>query len=125
MTTSLHPTYTGPMRLDAYRVALELARVALPIAADMPRGFSGLASQLRRSCTSVPLNLAEGYGRHTRRAKAAAYATARGEALEVGAILDVLAGGVLDDPSSVDAARPLADRVARLASGLVRRFGGP
>ena len=47
-------------RLDVYQGAIEHLVVADQIAAELPRGRSYLADQLRRAALSMPNNIAEG-----------------------------------------------------------------
>jgi len=74
--------------LDAYRVAIEFLAVAATLLAQYPRGHAGIADQLRRAALSIPLNIAEGYGKRGRDDRARFYDIARGSAHECGAILD-------------------------------------
>src|SRR5262245_19538955 len=76
-------------RLAVYRAAIELVAVADVIAAEVPRGRSYLADQLRRAATSIPLNTAEGAGEFASADKARFYRIARRSATESAAILDV------------------------------------
>jgi four helix bundle protein len=51
--------------LDFYRESLTLVKAAYQLAGQLPELEKyGLASQLRRASASVPLNIAEGYGRY-------------------------------------------------------------
>ena len=54
----------GFQKLDVYRCAVTFLGVASTLAERVPRGRSALADQLRRAALSVPLNIAEGSGRH-------------------------------------------------------------
>jgi four helix bundle protein len=74
-------------RLDAYTVAVDLARFvrALPARA----GEAPLYSQLRRAADSVALNVAEGASR-AGRDRQAHFLIARGSAAECAAALDIL-----------------------------------
>ncbi len=82
-----HEPDLDPERLDCYRVALELNAFAQRL---IPRGHRELRDQLTRASLSVPLNVAEGAGRHAPREKAHFYAIARGSAMECAAIVDVV-----------------------------------
>jgi len=54
-------------RMDVYKVAIEFIALADEVTENMPRGRAYLTDQLRRACTSVALNIAEGAGEFLRR----------------------------------------------------------
>jgi four helix bundle protein len=74
--------------LDAYQAAIEFLALASRLLEKFPRGYGPLADQLRRAALSIPLNIAEGYGKRGRDDRARFYDIARGSAHECGAILD-------------------------------------
>ena len=77
-------------RLDVYQCAIEhLAFVFRSIPA-VPRGYSALVDQWKRAAMSVPLNIAEAVGKTSEADRNNRYAIARGEAMECGAIIDVV-----------------------------------
>ena len=79
-----------------------------------------LASQLRRSATSVPANIAEGNGRNYRGDQVRFLAIARGSLMELDTHLEVAQrAGYLDD-RDVARAAALLDIVARLLARLTR-----
>lgn len=80
--------------LDAYKAAIEFLALASQIAETFPRGYSSLSDQLRRASLSIPLNIAEGYGKRHVADRCRFYDIARGSAHECGAIVD--AAEVLD-----------------------------
>ncbi len=75
--------------LDAYKAAIEFVAVAMSVAKGIPRGHSGLTDQLKRASWSIPLNIAEGYGKRGFEDRGRFYDIARGSAHECGAIWDV------------------------------------
>ncbi|MDX2091821.1 MAG: four helix bundle protein [Kofleriaceae bacterium] len=56
----------------------------------IPRGDAALVEQWRRAALSVPLNIAEAVGKTSEADRHNRYAIARGEAMECGAINDVI-----------------------------------
>ena len=74
--------------LDVYRVAIEFFALAATIVDQYPRGHAAVAEQFKKASLSIPLNIAEGYGKRTPRDRARYYDHARGSAHECGALLD-------------------------------------
>ena len=74
--------------LRIYATCLEMVREIRPYAEKIARFDRDLARQLRRSCTAVPLNVAEGCG-HRGGRRRQAYEFALGEARETLANLEV------------------------------------
>ena len=77
-------------KLDVYQCAIEHLSCVFKWLARLPRGHSALADQWRRAAMSIPLNIGEGAGKTSVADRAHCYAIARGEAMECGAILDVV-----------------------------------
>ena len=75
-------------QLDAYRAAVEFLGLAAGISEDFVRGYGSLADQLRRASLSIPLNIAEGYGKRSIADRSRYYDIARGSAHECGAVVD-------------------------------------
>ena len=101
-------------RLDAYQVALEVARWM--VRQTFPRGLADLKNQGIRAASSLVLNIAEG-SRRRGRARANHYEIARGSGAEALAVLMIA-----DLPGSEDIAHKLR-RVDRMlmAAGLSAR----
>jgi four helix bundle protein len=110
-------------RLEAYRVALELAaQMREPL--GRLRGHSReLESQARRALLSVVLNLAEGAGKAGagRREQARFYCMARGSAFELQAALDLCRVWDWLDPATLDTANALLDRLRAMLHRLIAR----
>jgi four helix bundle protein len=84
--------------LDAYQAAIAFLALVARLLEKFPRGYGPMADQLRRAALSIPLNIAEGYGKRGDDDRARFYDIARGSAHECGAILDaskIL--GIVDD----------------------------
>lgn len=75
--------------LEAYQAAIDFLALVVPLLEHLPRGHGPVADQLRRAGLSIPLNIAEGYGKRGKGDRARFYDIARGSAHECGAILDV------------------------------------
>ena len=74
--------------LDSYQAAIQFLAVAAHLWDQYPRGYATLADQLKRASVSVPLNIAEGYGKRSEKDRARFYDIARGSAHECGALFD-------------------------------------
>jgi four helix bundle protein len=74
--------------LDVYQVAIKFLALSSQILDRYPRGLTALRDQLRKASLSIPLNIAEGYGKRSPKDRARFYDIARGSAHECGAILD-------------------------------------
>jgi four helix bundle protein len=108
-------------RLDAYRVALDLFAGVEIVAGSFPRGFADLKDQVRRAAAATVRNIAEGANRIHPNDKAARFAVARGEAGECEAALEMAGVAGLVGASQELRLRTLADRVAAMLMGLIRR----
>ena len=107
-------------KLDVYRCAIEHLAFVFRALPALPRGFSALADQWRRAATSIPMNVAEAVGKPSHADRMNKFAIARGEAMECGAILDVVRLlGVLPD-RELDAAKVLLVRTVEMLSKLCR-----
>ena len=90
------------MSLRIYRDALQMVGKAYRAAEDIARRDPDLARQLKRSSSSVPLNISEG-DRSTKGTRTARYVTAMGSANEVRATLEVAASvGFIDRDAVLD-----------------------
>jgi four helix bundle protein len=115
---------SGPMldyeKLDVYHCAIENLAFVFRTVPLIPRGYSALVDQWRRASMSVPLNIAEGVGKTSAADRSNRYAIARGEAMECGAILDVVR--VLDvvPAGDVNAAKKTVERLVSMLSRMCR-----
>ena len=77
-------------KLDVYQCSIEFLALSVQVIETLPKGYSALVDQLKRTSWSIPLNIAEGCGKNSFPDKQRFYAFARGSAMECAAILDVL-----------------------------------
>jgi four helix bundle protein len=107
-------------KLDVYRCAIEHLAFVFESIPKLPRGFSALADQWRRAATSVPMNIAEAVGKPSHADRLNRFAIARGEAMECGAILDVVRLLAVVPPSKLQLAKSLLVRIVEMLSKLCR-----
>ena len=79
--------------------------------------------QLDRAATSIPLNIAEGNGKFSRRDRARFFDIARGSALESAASLDVLASRKLTTKARIDPAKNQLVQIVNMLIGLLKALG--
>jgi four helix bundle protein len=97
-------TYFDHERLNVYQVALELNGWVGDLLAAI-EAKAAAKDQLDRAATSIPLNIAEGNGKFSRRDRARFFDIARGSALETTASLDVLVSRKLTTQAQVGPAK--------------------
>ncbi|HSO32871.1 MAG TPA: four helix bundle protein [Labilithrix sp.] len=107
-------------KLDVYRCALELLRLALRVASSLPRGESELRQQLKTAAMSVPVDIAEGTGKPSPADRAHAHAIARGSAMECGALVDVCAIAGYITPADARQGKELMVRTVAMLSKMCR-----
>jgi four helix bundle protein len=111
-------------KLEAWVKGIELVTAIYKNSESFPKEERfGLTSQIRRSAVSIPANIAEGAGRHSRKEFAHFLSNSQGSASELETEL-IIANrlGYLDETSFQSLIREL-DRIGRLITGLVRHLG--
>lgn len=110
-------------RLDAYRVALEMAALAKEVAAAIPRGHRNIADHLERAADNTVLLMAEGANRRGAALKRQRFIESRGEAGEVAAAGDLVLVLSLHLGSTTKATKlkALAARVSMMLTRLIAR----
>ena len=107
-------------KLDVYQCAIEHLAFVFRALRLLPRGYSALGDQWRRAAMSVPLNIAEAVGKTGPADRSNRYAIARGEAMECGAILDVVRLLDVLPGLELDAAKQTLIRVVGMLSRMCR-----
>lgn len=108
-------------RLDAYRLALAMARDAKDLAEQIPRGHRSIADHLLRSSSNAVLLLAEGANRRGAAEKRQRFAESRGETGEVAAACDLVIVLSLSSQQQAESVKGYAMRLAAMLTGLIQR----
>jgi four helix bundle protein len=109
-------------KLDVYRLALEFAGWSQALIGSL-KSAESTRSQLERASTSIPLNIAEGNARSSKRDRSRFWRMALGSALECAAILDVLVvRGVRKEVEVADGKEQL-ERIVAMLIGLLKNLG--
>ena len=108
-------------KLDAYRVAHELADLVMELCKRVPRGHHRLVSQVVRSATGTEALISEGANRYSAKQKRQRFVEARGEAGETAAHLQRFwrLGWITE--AQLDRGLRLADRICAMLTGLIKR----
>ncbi len=111
-------------RLDVYRLSIEYVASAF----DVSKSLSGMRRHARdqwlRASQSIPLNIAEGNGKHSLKDRARFFDIARGSSFACAAIQDVLvASGGMDSDSS-DKLKRLLRRIVSMLTRMAMKFDG-
>ncbi len=77
-------------------------------------------NQFKRAMISIPLNIAEGAGKHYGKDQAKYYDIARGSALECGACLDVLVAMKITTSSEVNGGKELLSEIVAMLTSLAK-----
>jgi four helix bundle protein len=115
-------TYFDHEKLNVYQVALEFNGWVGDLLATV-EAKAAAKDQLDRAATSIPLNLAEGNGKFSRRDRARFFDIARGSALEAAASLDVLVSRKVITHAQVVAAKEQLVRIVNMLMGLLKGLG--
>lgn len=109
--------------LTVYRRAIEFVAWAAEFTSRA--NVTGVVlDQFKRAFVSIPLNIAEGAGKHTAKDQARFYDIARGSALECGACLDVIVAMKLCEPTEIELGKGLLSEVVAMLFGLTRSITG-
>jgi four helix bundle protein len=108
--------------LEVYGKAVDLVESVhrTTTAATPGQGYGHIVSQLRRAASSVPLNIAEGFGRYERGDKRRFYQIARASSYECHAALEVCQRcGVIDGDACVLMKEQIGE-IGRMITGLIQ-----
>ena len=109
-------------KLVVYHRAIEFVAWSQPHIESLPATVSA-RQQLERSCTSIPLNIAEGNVKASRRDRARFWQIALGSAVESAAVLDVLVARRLKSPKEVTPGKRLLHEIVSMLMTLLGKLG--
>jgi four helix bundle protein len=115
-------TYFDHEKLNVYQVSLafnEWVGETLPLI----EARAAAKDHLDRAATSIPLNIAEGNGKFSKRDRARFFDIARGSALEAAASLDVLVSRKLASKAQVIPAKEQLIQIVNMLMGLLKGPG--
>ena len=114
--------YFDQEKLNGYQSALEFNYWVGGLLASV-EAKAAAKDQLDRAATSIPLNLAEGNGKFSRRDRARFFDIARGSALEAAASLDVLVSRKVITQAQVVPAKEQLVQIVNMLMGLLKGLG--
>jgi four helix bundle protein len=107
--------------LRVWREAMDLAAITYQLTSDFPKHeLYGLTSQIRRAATSVPANIAEGYGRESKGAYVQLLRVAQGSLKELETHLLLADRIALTSAAAIDPLLIRCDTIGRMLHGLIR-----
>ena len=106
-------------KLKVYQTAIQFVAWTNDVLDSVPK-VSAAHNQLDRASTSVPLNIAEGNGKHTAADRCRFFDIARGSALECAACLDVLVAKRLIDTELATQGKSVLVEIVSMVIGLIR-----
>jgi four helix bundle protein len=115
-------TYFDHEKLNAYQVSLEFNKWVGEFLSSIS-AKAAAKDQLDRAATSIPLNIAEGNGKFSKRDRARFFDIARGSALESAAALDVLVSRKLAAAAAVRPAKEQLLQIVNMLMGLLKGLG--
>ena len=110
----------GLARLDAWKLSDDLALEVFKLSRRLPTDLRWLGSQIARSATSVPANIAEGYSRSSKKEFLQFLSIARGSLTELEYYLHFLKRADLIDEESHHQLADLRKRAGQTLFGLMK-----
>jgi four helix bundle protein len=109
--------------LRVWQDAMQLAEDCYRLTAVFPREEAfGLTSQIRRASTSIPANIAEGYGRNSKGAYAQFLKMAQGSLKELETHLILSERLALTDARATEPLLASCDALGRMLFSLIRKI---
>ncbi len=108
--------------LDVYKKSLEITEEIFSVTINFSSKHFSIANQLNRAVLSVPLNIAEGCGRKTKKDIKNFYIISRGSVFESIAIIEICFRLNLINNKLYNKWRGDFEKISKMISGLINRY---
>ena len=105
--------------LNVYQESIRFVTLINELLETIPKNLA-VHNQLDRASTSIPLNIAEGNGKHTSADRCRYFDSSRGSGLECAACLDVLVAKKIVDADKVKKGKDQLYQIVSMLIGLIR-----
>ena len=101
--------------LKVWQMGMSIAKEVISATRSMPKSeMFAMTSQMRRAASSIPMNIAEGYGKHTRPAYVYGLRTAMGSLYELMTAYELsVAVGYIKPNPALESLLPQEDRMLK------------
>ncbi|MEM9281259.1 MAG: four helix bundle protein [Verrucomicrobiota bacterium] len=106
-------------KLEVYQRSIEFTTWVLPLLKQLPK-TSSLHDQLDRASISIPLNIAEGNGKWSKKDRCRYFDIAKGSAFECAAVVDILAAKELLSEKEANEGKAILAEIVRMLIGLIQ-----
>lgn len=114
---------TGYKNLEAWKKSMEIVKAVYLLCKQYPKEeLYALTSQTKRAAVSVPVNIAEGCGRRTRKDTAQFLYISRGSLYELETLLNIAVMIEIITEQEFNIFTPLIDENLRILNGLIHRY---
>ena len=107
-------------KLHVYQCSIDFLCISTQVLEQLPSGQNVLRDQLKRASISVPLNISEGAGKRSKADCNRYFTSARGSAMECGAVLDVCYKLNLIDEGLKNKGKELLERIVAMLTKMTR-----
>ena len=109
--------------MPVWQKALEVGEMVFLMTSELPKSEDyGLTSQLRRASTSVPLNIAEGWGRGSNKSFANFLKIARGSLFEVETILEICFRLDYINNETINTLRNEIEQIGKMINSFIKKL---
>ncbi|MGB8214537.1 MAG: four helix bundle protein [Anaerolineales bacterium] len=121
MSYALKPSHSSYRDLVVWQKSMDFANAVIDLTESLQtdRKHYRLVEQLEAAATSVPMNIAEGKGRFSRKEFSHFLFIARGSLYETMTLLDIFKMRTWISPPAFDALESRATEIAKMLNGLI------